>query len=96
MPAMSSFEMGAGIAGLALAQRLQSHGWEVLVIERAPGPRKQGYMMDFFGPRYDATEAMGVLLSLRRVAYRVGEVLYVDRNGRRRARLDYIRNLNAW
>jgi deazaflavin-dependent oxidoreductase (nitroreductase family) len=80
---------GAGVAGLALAQRMQSHGWEVCVVEHAPGPRSQGYMLDFFGPGYDAAEAMGVLPRLKRVAYRLEEVAYVDRNGRRRARLDY-------
>lgn len=30
---------GAGIAGLALAQRLASYGWDVTVIEAASGPR---------------------------------------------------------
>lgn len=29
--------VGAGIAGLALAQRLDRHGWRVSVLERAPG-----------------------------------------------------------
>jgi deazaflavin-dependent oxidoreductase (nitroreductase family) len=80
---------GAGIAGLALAQRLQSHGWEVLIVEHARGPRGQGYMLDFFGPGYDAAKAMGVLPRLKQVAYPVEQVAYVDRNGRRRARLDY-------
>jgi deazaflavin-dependent oxidoreductase (nitroreductase family) len=80
---------GAGIAGLALAQRLLSHGWEVLIVEHARGPRDQGYMLDFFGPGYHAAKAMGVLPRLKRVAYRIEEVAYVDRNGRRRAHLDY-------
>jgi 2-polyprenyl-6-methoxyphenol hydroxylase-like FAD-dependent oxidoreductase len=40
---------GAGIAGLSLAQRLSSIGWNVAVIEKSTGPRDQGYMMDFFG-----------------------------------------------
>ncbi|MGH3923505.1 MAG: FAD-dependent oxidoreductase [Pseudonocardiaceae bacterium] len=50
---------GAGIAGLALAHRLGTLGWDVVVLEKAPGPRTQGYMTDFFGPGYDAAEAMG-------------------------------------
>jgi 2-polyprenyl-6-methoxyphenol hydroxylase-like FAD-dependent oxidoreductase len=62
---------GAGIAGLALAQRMQSHGWEVCIVEQAPGPRRQGYMLDFIGPGYAAAEAMGVLPRLKRVAYRL-------------------------
>lgn len=80
---------GAGIAGLALAQRMQSHGWDVCIVEHAPRPRGQGYMLDFIGEGYDTAEAMGVLPRLKRVAYRVQEVAYVDRNGRRRAHLDY-------
>src|SRR5579884_299916 len=80
---------GAGIAGLALAQRMQRHGWEVSIVEHAPGPRSQGYMLDFFGPGYDAAEAMGVLPRLQRMAYRLEQVAFVDRHGRRRARIDY-------
>ncbi|WP_455568879.1 hypothetical protein [Streptomyces inhibens] len=33
----SSASNGAGIAGLALAQRLDTLGWEVVVLEKAPG-----------------------------------------------------------
>ena len=82
---------GAGIAGLALAQRMHSHGWDVCIVEHAPGPRDQGYMLDFIGPGYDAAEAMGVLPRLQRLAYPLEEVAYIDRHGRRRARLDYTR-----
>lgn len=56
---------GAGIAGLALAQRLTAHTIGVLILDNAPGPRPQGYMIDFFGPGYDAAEAMGVLPASR-------------------------------
>jgi 2-polyprenyl-6-methoxyphenol hydroxylase-like FAD-dependent oxidoreductase len=50
---------GAGIAGLSLAQRLSSIGWNVAVIEKSTGPRDQGYMMDFFGLGYGAAQSMG-------------------------------------
>jgi 2-polyprenyl-6-methoxyphenol hydroxylase-like FAD-dependent oxidoreductase len=50
---------GAGIAGIALAHRLTTLDWDVVVLEQAPGPRTQGYMLDFFRPGYDAAEAMG-------------------------------------
>ena len=86
---MKALICGAGIAGLALAQRLQAHGWEVCLVEHASGPRQQGYMLDFIGPGYDAAEAMGVLARLQQVAYPVDQVTYVDRSGRRRARIDY-------
>ncbi|MFD0773357.1 FAD-dependent monooxygenase [Streptomonospora algeriensis] len=82
---------GAGIAGLALAQRLDTLGFEVVVVEKAPGPRPQGYMIDFFGPGYDAAEVMGVLPRLRELSHRVDEARYVDARGRRRAGLDYDR-----
>ncbi|TDC78884.1 FAD-dependent oxidoreductase [Micromonospora sp. KC606] len=80
---------GAGIAGLALAQRLGSSGTEVTVLEKAPGPRTGGYMMDFFGPGYDAAEAMGLLPSIRAQGYHVEELAYCDELGRRRAGLGY-------
>ncbi|MGY1721032.1 FAD-dependent monooxygenase [Blastococcus sp. SYSU DS0552] len=88
---MRAVVCGAGIAGLALAGRLADHGWDVTLAERAPGPREQGYMMDFFGPGYDAAEAMGVLPRLQELSYRVDELAYVDASGRRRAGLDYQR-----
>ncbi|CAM01046.1 2-polyprenyl-6-methoxyphenol hydroxylase-like FAD-dependent oxidoreductase [Saccharopolyspora erythraea NRRL 2338] len=84
---MKAVICGAGIAGLALANRLHAHGWDVVVLEKAPGPRETGYMIDFFGPGYDAAEAMGLLPRLRELGYRVEEVSYVDETGRRRAGL---------
>ncbi|MFI7230679.1 FAD-dependent monooxygenase [Nonomuraea angiospora] len=80
---------GAGIAGLALAQRLDSFGAEVAVLEKAPGPRVQGYMIDFFGPGYDAAEVMGVLPRIRELGYRVDEMTYRDDQGRRRSRMRF-------
>ncbi|MBW1604586.1 FAD-dependent monooxygenase [Streptomyces sp. JJ66] len=82
---------GAGITGLALAHQLDTTGWDVVVLEKAPAPRPQGYMIDFFGPGYDAAEAMGVLPRLRELSYTVQEAAYVDAHGRRRAGLDYAR-----
>ena len=71
---MKGIICGAGIAGLTLAQRLQTYGAEVTVLDKAQGPRTQGYMMDFFGPGYDAAEAMGLLPRLRELGYRVEEM----------------------
>lgn len=86
---MKAIICGAGIAGLSLAQRLTTLGWDVVVIEKSPGPRSQGYMMDFFGSGYDAAEAMGVLPRMKELGYEFEEVSYVDGSGRRRAGLDY-------
>lgn len=80
---------GAGMAGLALANRMRAAGGEVVLLERAPGPRAQGYMIDFFGPGFDAAEAMGLVPAIDEVAYPVEEVSLVDEHGRRRAGLPY-------
>jgi 2-polyprenyl-6-methoxyphenol hydroxylase-like FAD-dependent oxidoreductase len=75
---------GAGIAGLTLASQLSRLGARVVVLERTPGPRGQGYMIDLYGPGYDAIEAMGLLPALEEVAYGVAEACFVDEHGRRR------------
>ncbi|GAA4283681.1 FAD-dependent monooxygenase [Brevibacterium daeguense] len=80
---------GAGIAGLSLAHELVRHRWDVTIVERAPGPREQGYMMDFFGPGYVAAERMGILDRLRELSYDVKALAYVDHRGRTRAGLSY-------
>ncbi|MEV0068010.1 MULTISPECIES: FAD-dependent oxidoreductase [unclassified Amycolatopsis] len=82
---MKAVVCGAGIAGLAAAQCLSRHGWEVVMLERAPAPRAQGYMIDFMGPEYDAAEAMGILPRLRELGYAVDEAGYYDETGRQRA-----------
>jgi 2-polyprenyl-6-methoxyphenol hydroxylase-like FAD-dependent oxidoreductase len=64
-------------------------GGEVVLLERAPGPRSQGYMIDFFGPGYDAAEAMGLLPAINDIAYPIDEVSLVDKRGRRRAAVPY-------
>ncbi|MEV3986768.1 FAD-dependent monooxygenase [Nonomuraea sp. NPDC049758] len=78
---------GAGISGLALAHQLAAPGGEVVVVERASGPRPQGYMIDFFGPGLEAVEAMGLLPAFERVAYHYDEGHLVDRDGHPRATL---------
>ncbi len=80
---------GAGIAGLTLANRISVLGGDVVLLERTSGPRSQGYMIDFFGPGYDAAEAMGLLPAIEAVAYPVDEVSLVDPNGHRRAGIPY-------
>ncbi|PRY20195.1 FAD-dependent monooxygenase [Pseudosporangium ferrugineum] len=92
---MRAIISGAGIAGLALAERLRTHGAQVTVVEKAPGPRAGGYMLDFFGPGYDAAEAMGVLPGILRFGYEVEELAYCDDDGRRRAGLRYARFAKA-
>jgi 2-polyprenyl-6-methoxyphenol hydroxylase-like FAD-dependent oxidoreductase len=49
---------GGGIAGLTLACRLGQFGWDALIVEQAPRLRDEGYMLDFFGPGFEAAQAM--------------------------------------
>ncbi|MFW3384788.1 UNVERIFIED_CONTAM: FAD-dependent monooxygenase [Kocuria sp. CPCC 205274] len=92
---MRAVVCGAGIAGLALAGCLGRRGWDVVVLERAPRPREQGYMMDFFGPGWDAAEEMGVLPAVLEFGYRVERLSYVDDRGRDRAGLPFARFAHA-
>ena len=86
---------GAGIAGLTLAQRLSVAGAEVVLLEKAPRPRTSGYLIDFFGPGYDAAEAMGLLPSILQRGYRIDEIAYCDESGHRRAGLGIARLAGA-
>lgn len=81
--------VGAGIAGLTLALRLQRLGWEPLVVERAPRLRGEGYMIDFFGPGFDAAERMNLLPRLEAIHHPIGELLFVDGDGRRKLSVEY-------
>ncbi|MBB5953496.1 2-polyprenyl-6-methoxyphenol hydroxylase-like FAD-dependent oxidoreductase [Saccharothrix tamanrassetensis] len=82
---------GAGIAGLTLAGRLAAAGHPVVVVEKSAGPRPEGYMIDFFGPGYDAAERMGLLPRFHELGYRFIEAGYHDETGRRRAGLNFAR-----
>jgi 2-polyprenyl-6-methoxyphenol hydroxylase-like FAD-dependent oxidoreductase len=72
---------GGGIAGLTLAIELKRHGFTPLVIEREPGPRAEGYMMDFFGSGWDVAQRMGLVEALRAVRYPIDTLEFVDRSG---------------
>jgi 2-polyprenyl-6-methoxyphenol hydroxylase-like FAD-dependent oxidoreductase len=86
---MKAIVSGAGIAGLATALALSKRGWNVVVIERARGLRARGYMIDFFGPGYDAAERLGLLPALQAASHRVDEVELVGGEGRHLAALNY-------
>lgn len=86
---MKAVVCGAGIAGLAAAHRLAHHGHSVTVLDKAPSPRPQGFMIDFFGPGHDAARAMGLLPALDRAGYRFRDAAFVDEAGRVRATLPF-------
>lgn len=86
---MRAIICGAGIAGLTLAWWLRRDGWDITLVERATGPREEGYMMDFFGSGYDVAERMGLLPDLARVQASISELSYLDGSRRRTARVRY-------
>ncbi|MCM2579030.1 FAD-dependent monooxygenase [Streptomyces meridianus] len=88
---MRALICGAGIAGLTLAWWLERDGWDVQIVEKAPGLRADGYMIDFFGSGYDVAELMGLLPELRRVHTSIEELRYVDREGRSEGHASYER-----
>jgi 2-polyprenyl-6-methoxyphenol hydroxylase-like FAD-dependent oxidoreductase len=73
---------GAGIAGFTLAIQLKQQGFEPLLIERAPAPRAEGYMMDFFGTGWDVAERMELTDELRAIKYPIDALEFVDTAGK--------------
>ena len=86
---MKAIVVGAGIAGLATAYELGTSGWDVTVLERAKGLRDSGYMIDFFGPGYDAAEENGLLERFARHAHSIEGVELVNADGGRQAYMPY-------
>ena len=72
---------GGGIAGLTLAILLKERGWDPSIVEREPTMRSEGYVIDFFGTGWDVAERMGLIGELRKTAYPIDALTYVDRNG---------------
>jgi 2-polyprenyl-6-methoxyphenol hydroxylase-like FAD-dependent oxidoreductase len=80
---------GAGIAGLTLACCLEERGHDVLLVERSPRLRDEGFMLDFFGPGYDAAERLGILPDLAAIHDPVERLVLLDARGRQRCSLPY-------
>jgi len=72
--------VGAGIAGLAAALRMHQHGWDVVVVERAPARRSSGYLVNLHGPGYDAAERLGLLprLTPRDIGFFTSILVHAD------------------
>jgi 2-polyprenyl-6-methoxyphenol hydroxylase-like FAD-dependent oxidoreductase len=73
---------GGGIAGLTFAIELKRRGFDPLVIEREPGLRTEGYMMDFFGSGWDVAGRMGLTDELRAIRYPIDALEFVDTKGK--------------
>jgi 2-polyprenyl-6-methoxyphenol hydroxylase-like FAD-dependent oxidoreductase len=87
--AMRVLICGGGIAGLTLAWCLKRQGHHLVVVESASRFRDEGYMIDFFGSGYDASERLGLLPALERVHYPIARLAFVDEQGRERLSLPY-------
>ncbi|WP_028647615.1 FAD-dependent oxidoreductase [Nocardiopsis sp. CNT312] len=97
---MRAIVVGAGIAGLATAWWLREAGWETTVLEQrterggaarteaaTAGTLPGGYVIDFFGPGYDAVERMGLLDRVRAHDLALEGVQYRTPRGRPTARM---------
>ena len=88
---MKAIICGAGIAGLSLGCCLGRNGWDVIIVERAPSLRNEGYMIDFMGSGYDVAERLGLLPQLKEIAYDIPTVDWMDDKSHVSAQLDYHR-----
>ena len=74
---------GAGIAGPTLAYWLARFGYEITIVEKAPGLRTGGYVIDFWGAGFEIAGRMGLLDEIRAEGYEMESVRVVDRNNKR-------------
>ncbi len=81
---------GSGIAGLTLALLLHRYGHEPLVVERSAHLRGEGYMIDFFGPGYDASEKMGILPEIEGIHYQIPRLAFLGPSGKEKFSLSYL------
>lgn len=86
---MKAVICGAGISGLSAAAFLARDGWQVIVLEQSREPRPQGYIIDFFGPGWQAASGLGIVPRLRELGYQIQKLDYVDRHGKARATLPF-------
>ena len=74
---------GAGIAGPTLAFWLKAAGFQPTLVERAPGLRTGGYVIDFWGLGYEIAERMGLASEINTIGYHVREMRIVNNLGKR-------------
>lgn len=72
---------GAGIAGPALAFWLVRRGFQVTVVERAPGLREAGYKVDVRGAATEILRKMGLLAAAQAADTGMRTITYVKRDG---------------
>ena len=79
---------GASIAGLTTAHWLARNGFQVTVVERAPGLRTGGNGVDVRDQAVDVIKRMDLLPRIRAVAADVQGIKFVDADDRTIARVD--------
>ncbi|WP_371793437.1 FAD-dependent oxidoreductase [Streptomyces sp. NBC_01471] len=72
---------GASIAGPSLAYWLDRYGFEVTVVEKAPGLRGGGYAIDVRGAARDAVDRMGLLPRLRQAHVDTRKISFLEADG---------------
>jgi 2-polyprenyl-6-methoxyphenol hydroxylase-like FAD-dependent oxidoreductase len=78
---------GASVAGPALAFWLSRYGFDVTVVEKAPGIRPGGYAVDFRGTAMRVLERMGLVEEIKNRETRAGSITMVNESGKIVARL---------
>ncbi len=78
---------GASVAGPALAFWLNRYGFEVTVVERAPGIRLGGYAVDFRGTAMTVLERMELVDAIRQRETRTSSITMVNEKNQVVARL---------
>jgi 2-polyprenyl-6-methoxyphenol hydroxylase-like FAD-dependent oxidoreductase len=79
--------VGAGIAGDALAVLLDRAGWQVTVVEIAPGLRSGGQTVDLRGDSRDVLARLGLLDAALAATIEQRGLAWIDERGRRRAEM---------
>lgn len=74
---------GAGIGGPTLAYWLKRYGYSPTIIEQAPGLRKGGYIIDFWGLGFEIAKEMNVLPELQKMGYAAEEVRLLNSQGQK-------------
>lgn len=83
----SALISGAGIAGPALAYWLNEYGWQVTVVETAPGIRPGGQTVDLRGAGRTVIERMGLMPAARAACVEQKGIAWVDASGRHRSEM---------
>ncbi|MDF1777853.1 MAG: FAD-binding domain [Rhizobiaceae bacterium] len=79
---------GCGIGGPTLAWWLRRYGHEPVLLEKSPGLRKGGHVIDFWGTGYEIAQKMGLFPHLLDDAYIMERMRSVTASGRTTSSLD--------